>query len=322
MNMKKIIVYLFLVIFAAIPLSAEEVIILDVKTAEKDKIEGGLVALKNGTQYFLMKTSYFKEFKPGQFTLVSGKYKCVDTGENFSVWIKNYKKVKGKEEYVVNLTVKLTEPTLDTEKDALIEKKIRYSFPIIKNEENFKENHALTNNVKPKLKNWNDEIAMEAQIGGKEVATLINTMIDELTAGGLVSQQIRIASSDTGKGSDEKPEQKRVSAQRFWFIASSIGDINATFVYDSIERQLVASYDNQNTSKRIIGPDEMKKYGYSLQGNFTENTKVSQNSRYGTSTMEFFKNGLFVFTSTFTDGSRARDSGTWRITDKRSSYDM
>jgi len=148
--MKKFLVLIFLV--ASSNLSFGQV--LDIKTKMSEKAE--LSPLKIGTEIFLIKKGI----------------KILDTGEDFAVWIKDYRKVKDGNRCTVTVLVKITPTTAFAEKAPLAEKTVSFMYAT-EPSKNIDIDDATTKVLREKLQR-NGELAMtEARTGGEVVADAI-----------------------------------------------------------------------------------------------------------------------------------------------------
>lgn len=156
--MRKIIIILIILI---LPVSFCYPVTVDLKTRLAEKVE--LRAVKKGTEVFLERRGI----------------SVVETGENFSVWLKNFLRVdKSKGRYYYILTVKLSYPTLFAEKEAIKEKKIHFEVLV---------DRPITDEIEA-LEDYFGDVSTraekrrkrEAYIGGKAAADCIEKFLVSL----------------------------------------------------------------------------------------------------------------------------------------------
>lgn len=134
---------------------------VDLKTKVTEKVQ--LRAVKKGTAVFLERKGI----------------SVVETGENFSVWLKNFLRVdKGNGKYNYILTVKLSYPTLVDEKEAIKEKMIHFEVLV---------DQPITHKIEA-LEDYFGDVTgraekrrkREAYIGGKAAADCIEEFLESM----------------------------------------------------------------------------------------------------------------------------------------------
>ena len=158
--MRKFIIILIIVI---LPVNFCFSVTVDLKTKFVEKAK--LSAVKKGTEVFLERKGI----------------SVVETGENFSVWLKNFLRVdKGNGKYNYILTVKLSYPTAFEEKEAIKDKERVIHFEVLVDQ-------PITDEIKA-LEDFFGEVSdkaekrrkHEAYIGGRAAADCIVEFLESM----------------------------------------------------------------------------------------------------------------------------------------------
>ncbi len=157
--MKRKILIILIILFFCVSFGFS--ITLDLKTKYFEKMK--LSAIKIGATYFLMKDG----------VVIS------DIGEDYAVWLKNLKReYNGGNWYYYELTVKISYPTAFLEKKTILEQRVQFEFSV--DEPLDYEDDGFMEYLAKHFSKINQRIQKEAYIGGREVANLIESMLESL----------------------------------------------------------------------------------------------------------------------------------------------
>jgi hypothetical protein len=156
--MRKFIIILIIVI---LPVNFCFPVKVDLKTKIAETFE--LRAVKKGTEVFLERRGI----------------SVVETGENFSVWLKNFQRVdRGNGRYYYLLTVKLSYPTLVDEREAINERMIH--FEVLVDQPITDRIEALEDYFGDVLTRAEKRRKREAYIGGRAAADCIVEFLESI----------------------------------------------------------------------------------------------------------------------------------------------